>query len=258
MNNRISRIENNVQNRNSEAWNALCEYIDKVAANGSEEFAPRQAIGDELYQQIYTLPKSIKKLKKVKKMLLYGSKLKRIPPEIGEMESLENFVPYTSYDLKWFPYELTHCKNIGDSTVSTRAVYGNFKNRMGFPKLDHNPVRYHGETVQCSVCKNQMTYEVTNQMWISLWVGTDVLPLLANLCSRECEEQLPQPPKAYVQRPHKGGSNLVQPTYEDWEEAYTTKTKITSEEMEALMKKHKDKVKTEFSFINLVRKFWDK
>ena len=55
-----------------------------------------------------------------------------------------------------------------------------------------------------------MTYEQTNQLWISLWVGTDVLPLLANLCSKECESKLPKPPEDYIQFPHKGGKNIKQ------------------------------------------------
>ena len=58
-----------------------------------------------------------------------------------------------------------------------------------------------------------MTYEQTDQLWISLWVGADVLPLLANLCSKDCEYKLPKPPQRCVQFPHKGGTDLKQPTY---------------------------------------------
>ena len=171
--------------------------------------------GPELFSQIYTLPESISKLKKVKKVWLYGSKLKRIPPEIGEMEALEYFDPYTSYDLHWFPYEIINCKNLKDSRVSTRALYGNFKNRMGFPKLTRNPVRYEGNTVSCSICKKEMSWQETNQLWISLWVGTDVLPLLANICSKECESAIPAPPENYIHYLHKGGAQLKQPPDEN-------------------------------------------
>lgn len=45
------------------------------------------------------------------------------------------FEPYTSYSLHWFPYELTRCMNLRDSTVSTRALYGNIKYRPAFPRL---------------------------------------------------------------------------------------------------------------------------
>jgi len=177
MNNNISKIKNDFQDRNSVAWQKLCKYIDEITESGKDEFIPREALGDELFSQIYTLPKSISKLKKVKKIGLYDSKLKRIPPEIGEMELLEYFDPYTSYDLKWFPYEITKCKNLKDSRISTRAIFGNFKNRKAFPLLDNNPVKYFEDKIKCSVCEKE-----TNQMWISLNVGTDTIPMLANLC----------------------------------------------------------------------------
>src|SRR4029450_7239360 len=70
------------------------------------------------------------------KLNLYGSSLVRIPPEIGEMESLKEFVPYPSYRLHWFPYEITRCTKLRNSTVSTRALYGNFKFPPAFPRLD--------------------------------------------------------------------------------------------------------------------------
>ena len=60
-------------------------------------------------------------------MNLYGSGLVRIPPEVGEMTALEDFDPYTSYRLHWFPFEITRCPKLKDSRVSTRALYGNFK-----------------------------------------------------------------------------------------------------------------------------------
>jgi len=259
MNKKISKIENEVQDRNSVAWKKLCEYIDEIAENGTDEFLPRKALGNRLFSQIYTLPKSISKLKKVKKVLLYGSNLKRIPPEIGQMESLENFIPYTSYNLHWFPYEIMDCKKLKDSTISTRAIYGNFKNRMAFPDLNHNPVRYFGETVKCSICKKEMPYEETNQLWITLRTGTDTIPLLANLCSKECEDKLPQPPEKYVQHPHKGGADLVQPPdeMELWE------IRMAEEEEE---KNNDDKVQniepkknikySDFKPLDLIRKIW--
>ncbi|KIC03023.1 hypothetical protein OA88_05905 [Flavobacterium sp. JRM] len=215
MKNRISKIENDVQDRNSPAWKKLCEYVDKVAIENGDEFSPVEELGRELFSQIHTLPETISKLKSVKKIRLYGSNLKRIPPEIGDMESLEDFDPYTSYDLHWFPYEILNCKKLKSSRVSTRALYGNYKHRMGFPRLNHNPVRYFGDTINCSVCKKTITYQETNQLWISLKVGTDILPLLTNLCSKECEDKLPNPSENYVQFPHKGGSDLKQPLDED-------------------------------------------
>lgn len=249
MDKKISKIKNNVQDRSSEAWIKLCEYVEYTAKKGKKEFNPRKYLGDELFAQIYTLPESIGKLKKVKKVSLYGSNLERIPPEIGEMESLEYFDPYTSYNLKWFPYELTKCKNLRDSRVSTRAVYGNFKNRKRFPKLDHNPIRYLGENVKCSVCEKQMSYNEINQLWTTQRVGTDTLPFLANLCSKECEEKIPHSPKGYVQFPHKGGADLKQPTYEEWE---NSNVKIIPKELIENKKSKKPKL------LKLIKKIWKK
>ncbi|WP_291728324.1 leucine-rich repeat domain-containing protein [Bernardetia sp.] len=217
---KLVNIENNVQDETSLAWKKLCEYVEKVAEEGIEEFHPYKYLGKELYSQIYTLPKTIAKLKKVKKIWLYGSKLKRIPPEIGEMESLKGFYPYTSYDLHWFPYEIINCKKIRDSTISTRALYGNYNYRRPFPDLTNNPVRYDSEIINCSVCKKKIKQEKTNQLWISLWIGKDVLPLLVNSCSDECTNSLPKPASAYVSYPHKGGMNLKQPAKEDYYEHF--------------------------------------
>jgi len=200
------KIKHDVQDRSSEAWRKLCAYIELVISEEREEFRPAEGIGPALYQQIYTLPASIAKMKRVKHVHLYGSVLKRIPPEIGQMEALETFSTYTSYDLHWYPYEMIHCKLLRSSKVSTRALYTHLKGKRGFPDLQNNPVRYQGDSIKCSVCRKEMDYSQTTQLWISLQVGTDVLPLLANLCSKECEVLLPRPPEGYVQFPHKGGA----------------------------------------------------
>lgn len=254
MNNRISAIENNVQDRTSDAWKKLCEYIDKVEAEKKEEFSPMEALGPELFSQIHTLPESISKLKNVKKVWLYGSSLKRIPPEIGGMESLEYFDPYTSYDLHWFPYEIIRCRKLKQSRVSTRILYGNFKNRMGFPNLKNNPVRYFGNTVHCSVCDKEMSYNDTNQLWITAHVATDVLPLLANLCSRECEGKLLSPPEGYVQFPHKGGADLEQPKTSEKEHLSKIGAKLSLENIERY-----DQEKMQGNkLLRLIRKIWEK
>ena len=267
MKKRISKIENDVQDRNSIAWKKLCEYIDEIAENGIEEFVPREALGNDLFSEIHTLPESISKLTKVTKIGLYGSKLKRIPPEIGQMESLEYFDPYTSYNLHWFPYEIMDCRKLKDSRISTRALYGNYKHRMGFPRLDHNPVRYFGNSLKCSICKKELNYEETNQLWITLRTGTDTIPLLANLCSKECEEKLPQPPENYVQNAHKGGADLIQPPDDNemWEIRMAEREKERKEnpKTDNELKEEKTKSKKKFDFsdlkpIKLVRKIWEK
>ena len=200
-----------LQDTSLPAWHRVLQLIDDAIADGRSElsFAHLMEPGD--WAQIVTLPRSIAKLKNVKHLNLYGSSLVRIPPEIGQMDSLEVFTPYTSRRLHWFPYEITRCKNLRDSTVSTRSIYGNFKFRPPFPKL---PIRF-GEIVpkECSVCSEPLTNEI-NQVWISLGVATDVLPLLVHACSQNCIDQLPKPNKGYVKTPHTGGVEVEQPNPE--------------------------------------------
>ena len=107
-----------------------------------------------------------------------------------------------------------------------------------------------------------MIYHETHQFWITLEVGTDTVPLLVNVCSEECKEELPVPPKDYVQHPHKGGSDLAQPPNEDelWEmkmlsqkngeEAPTTKKAIedTGEKSRPF----------DFKTLPSIRRIWDK
>jgi hypothetical protein len=57
MNNKISAIKNDVQDRNSIAWKKLCDYIDLVALEGRDEFSPSKELRRELFSQIYTLQK---------------------------------------------------------------------------------------------------------------------------------------------------------------------------------------------------------
>lgn len=201
-----------IQNRNCDAWFQLLELIDRAVEDKRAVFNPSKELGGEVWNQITVLPRAIKKLKNVKELMLYGSNLTRIPPEIAEMTSLEKFTPYTSYGLKWFPYEITTCKQLKDSTVSTRALYGNYKHRTIFPSLADNPVKYFGGGTKCSVCKTSVPIDSFNQYWLSLRVATDVLPLLVNICSEECLHQLPKGTDNYLPYPHKGGKDLHQPS----------------------------------------------
>lgn len=195
-------------------WHALLQLVETAALDGRETFAPKKELSPELWNQCIILPPSIAKLKNIKKLNLYGSSLLRIPPEIGALDNLEEFVPYTSYGLHFFPYEITRCSRLSRSTVSTRALYGNYKYRPPFPSLA-SPVK---ELIaaNCSVCDGPIDRSRVEQLWISLRVATDVLPLLVNSCSRSCVERLPHPPEQYVQGPHKGGLSIKQPAAEDW------------------------------------------
>ena len=198
------------QDTSSRAWQALVELVDRAAADGREVFEPAEELGWDTWWQIVTLPPTIAKLTRVKVLRLYGSGLVRVPPEIGEMAALEEFDPYTSYRLHYVPYELTRCSRLTESRVSTRALYGNYKYRPPFPRLDE------GETVplppaRCSVCGGAFGAGGPVRRWISLRVATDVLPLLVHACSGACVERLPQPPAGYGQSPHQGGLHVVQP-----------------------------------------------
>jgi len=202
-------LQTEVQETDSHAWNSLEAYIAKVREEGSDELNPMVGIGSEKWEQIVTLPKSIGTLKSVKVLSLHGGHLVRIPPAIGDMTNLEEFDPYTSRCLHWIPYEITRCKHLTRSRVSTRCLYGNYKYRPPFPRLPQIlPVL---APATCSVCGGPFSQEQLHQVWISLRVATDVLPLLVHACSEKCIENLPKPASGYVQRPHFGGLGLEQP-----------------------------------------------
>lgn len=208
---RISAIHAAAQDTECDAWLQLLELIDRSAATGVTEFKPSIELGWESWWQIITLPPSIAKLKSVKRLALYGSNLERIPPEIGEMESLEEFDPYTSYRLHWLPYEITRCPNLKSSRISTRALYGNYKYRPHFPRLpDRLDALPQVTPSECSVCRTSLTSQVVRR-WISLNIATDVVPLLVNACSLSCIDSLPDSPDNYVSRPHSGGLHIQQP-----------------------------------------------
>jgi hypothetical protein len=206
------------QDTDCDAWKRLLELVEEAAASGSRTFAPLRDLppGDET--RIVTLPRTIAKLKAVTRLDLYASHLVRIPPEIGEMSKLKDFHPYTSSRLHWFPYEVIRCPKLRHSTVSTRGLYGNFKYRPPFPRLepdtvigDFPPGSMGAESGNsCSVCDRALEGPPL-RVWISLWVATDVLPLLVNACSEECVRQLPTPAEGHVQEPHRGGLEVAQP-----------------------------------------------
>jgi hypothetical protein len=215
------------QDTSAPGWLRLLELIEQAAEDGREVFRPLVELTAEQRRQVITLPPTIAKLKAVKHLNLYRSNLVRIPPQIGQMDSLREFTPYTSYRLHYFPYEITRCASLRDSTMSTRAVYGNFKHRPPFPRLAPAPTAGDGLDMLdldpgvwgttairgCSVCDQPFEAARLRQVWISLHVsGGDVMPLLVNACSQECVEALPAPAAAHVQHVHTGGPDVVQPT----------------------------------------------
>jgi hypothetical protein len=206
------QIHREEQDTQCSAWYRLNELIEQAAGDGRETFSPGPEMRPEEWAQITRLPKSIAKLRAVKHLNLYGSSLVSLPPEIGELTALREFTPYTSYRLHWFPFEITRCRKLKDSTVSTRALFGNYKYRAPFPMLP----QMHPSLVpdKCSVCQGAFGSAQPLQCWISLTVATDVLPLLVHACSQECLSSLPKPPDKYVAAPHQGGLSLKQPKRE--------------------------------------------
>jgi hypothetical protein len=200
-----------IQDTKSEAWEKLEKSIETAASSGATEFEPRVEMSAELWRQIVTLPTSISKLTSVRKLNLSGSHLVRVPPEIGDMANLEELDFYTSYCLHWLPFEVTRCRKLKRSSFSTRALYGNYKYRPPFPRLGCGPAKFGTLTENCSVCRKSCTPGSMRQVWISLLVATDVLPLLVNACSEDCISQLPKPTYGYVEYPHQGGLGVTQP-----------------------------------------------
>jgi hypothetical protein len=199
-----------VQDTECEGWKTLLELIERAVSKRSKEFAPGLEMPPELWSQIITLPPSISRLTSVRKLYLYGSHLVRIPPEIGDMAKLQELDVYTSYQLHWVPFEVTRCRKLKLSRFSTRALYGNYKYRPPFPRLGVAESKLNLPE-NCSVCQRVLRPGEVHQAWISLRVATDVLPLLVNACSDECIKRLPPPAEGYVDHPHIGGLELVQP-----------------------------------------------
>jgi hypothetical protein len=203
-----------VQDTSCEAWRIVNEKIEAALTRGDTVLEPLAGLDGGQRLQIITLPASIGQLKDVQELRLYGSHLVRLPPEIGGMVDLRYLDVYTSYRLHFFPYEITHCKLLKSSRVSTRALYGNYKHRPPFPhlKLPENRDALSLVTPAfCSVCARLLGDPAPIRRWITLYVGTDCVPLLVTACSTDCIKSLPTPPPDYVKEAHTGGHHIVQP-----------------------------------------------
>jgi hypothetical protein len=203
-----------VQDTASDAWRIVNEKIEAAVTRGDTVLEPLAGLDGGQRQQIITLPVSIGRLKNVRELRLYGSHLVRLPPEIAGMTALEYLDVYTSYRLHFFPYELTRCKSLRRSRVSTRALYGNCNHRPPFPhlKLPENRDALSLVTPAfCSVCARPLSDSKPVRRWITLSLGTDYMPLLVTACSMDCIKSLPTPHPDYVQEAHTGGHHIVQP-----------------------------------------------
>lgn len=209
------------QDTSAPGWLHLLTLIEEAAADGRDVFRPLAEMSPDERRQVITLPPSIGKLTAVKHLVLYRSNLVRLPAQIGQMASLEVFEPYTSHRLHWFPYELTRCKNLKYSTVSTRSLFGNLKYRPPFPALRHgslpagdlDPRLWGADAItSCSVCDSRFTDGGIRQVWLSARIATDVLPLLVNACSDACIDALPPGTERHLRVPHSGGPDIIQPS----------------------------------------------
>jgi hypothetical protein len=125
------------------------------------------------------------------------------------MSALSNLDIYTSYSLHWLPYEITRLSALRESRMSTRALYGNIKTRLPFPRLA-GPI----DTIMpqtCSVCDQPFREDRVQLLWTTQRIATDVVPLLIHSCSSQCASRVPDSPEGYYPRPHHGGGGVGMP-----------------------------------------------
>jgi hypothetical protein len=197
------------QDQSAAGWAQVTYLIEQLARTSAPTFEPSAQIALEDWRVVITLPPQVACLTHVGEIRLYGSHLRRLPPEIGRMTSLRDLDIYTSYSLHWLPYEITRCPNLGASRISTRALYGNTKARLQFPHLSRPIEGLLPAT--CSVCDQPFGERAPQLLWTTQRVGTDYVPLLIHSCSRACINLVPSAPSGFFERPHKGGGGVGMP-----------------------------------------------
>jgi hypothetical protein len=205
----IPNLHVELQDESVSGWQLLAHFVDDAANKQVTVLEPSAGITADNWRQVIALPSTIRELKSVRELRLYGSHLRRIPPEIGYIDGLADLDIYTSYSLHWLPYEITRCTKLKSSRMSTRALYGNAKTRLPFPRLSNSPEALRPKT--CSICDGPFRSVAPQLWWITLRVGTDNVPLLVHSCSDQCTSSLPTPPPGYFQKPHKGGGGVGMP-----------------------------------------------
>lgn len=205
----VPKMHLEAQDRSLEGWKQVAHLIERAASTGSAILDPSSEIPWEDWMRVITFPPEVASLSHVTEVRLYGSHLRRLPPEIGRMSSLRNLDIYTSYSLHWLPYEVTRCVNLRDSRISTRALYGNAKTRLPFPPLRQPVDTLLPET--CSVCDRPFCEQPPGLFWTTQRIGTDIVPLLIHSCSTTCTDSVPPAPAGFYDRPHKGGPGIGMP-----------------------------------------------
>jgi hypothetical protein len=205
----VPNLHAEAQDIRTQGWAQTVELIRANAIGCSTVFEPSAHVPWDDWMKVITLSPEIADLTNVGHVRLYGSHLRRLPPEIGRMTALENLDIYTSYSLHWLPYEVTRCPNLRESRMSTRALYGNKNTRLPFPRLSRPVDVLLPKT--CSVCDRPFGEAAPQLYWTTQYIGTDHTPLLIHSCSRECTLSVPAAPKGYFERPHKGGGGVGMP-----------------------------------------------
>ena len=203
----VPNLHAEMQNTSAPGWLALLALID--VSRSASVIEPAAILPADQWSDVITLPAEVQILTTVSQLRLYGSHLRRLPPEIGRLSALCNLDTYTSYSLHWLPYELTRCTRLRDTRMSTRALYGNVKTRLPFPRLSSPLATLQPQT--CSVCDRPFGLRGAKPFWNSQRIGTDIAPLLAHSCSSECTARIPDAPDGYYARPHKGGGGVGMP-----------------------------------------------
>lgn len=221
--------------KNSSSYKAFLKEIQKCKENKN----PALTLSGYNFPD---LPPELFELEHLQSLNLYASSLVRISPEIKKLKNLKTFIPYTSYSLHYFPYEVTYLP-LTETTVSTRAIYGNYKNHAPFPqlppfpkapmslkemtarklklleqqdrkqyeiqikpKLNQDMLDYLNTAKFCSVCSSPY-FEICYEVWVSRVMGTDLVPMYCLLCSMACVEKTSIGCKKSW---HQGGPNYVQ------------------------------------------------
>lgn len=205
----VPNLHTETQDITAPGWQLLLQQIGSASAPATSVFEPLVEIPADQWSAVITLPSSVSALTMVTTLRLYGSHLRRLPPEIGRMSALTNLDIYTSYSLHWLPYEVTRCTALRDSRMSTRALYGNIKTRLPFPRLTGPVGTIMPQT--CSVCDKPFREGRVQLLWTTQRIATDVVPLLIHSCSSECTSHVPDAPEGYYPRPHRGGGGVGMP-----------------------------------------------
>src|SRR6266478_9553139 len=195
----VPKMHVEAQDQSAAGWGQVTDLIERLARTSAPILEPSAQIPWEDWMRVITLPPQVASLTHVVEIRLYGSHLRRLPPEIGRMTSLRELDIYTSYSLHWLPYEVTRCANLSASRMSTRALYGNRKTRLPFPRLSCQIEGLLPAT--CSVCDQPFGERTPQPFWTTQRVGTDYVPLLIHSCSSACIDSIPSAPSGFFERP---------------------------------------------------------